>query len=239
MHEFWKRMLFGGALCCPGIAITNASGELINGQFQFSGNVPDLLEWDGSYDNYGSRNYVSTGVNESFDESGGFEMLPFGQIGRGGVPGTFNPYVLDAHVQASGSGTMTALGGAYVRLYERSSHNAYAFISGVRALASFSFTLTEAARFELRVHDFGFSNDYGSGSVLFEEIGGATIYEDFTPGGGPNGLVASGVLQAGDYRVLTHSSLGVGDIELLVFPAPSAAAALLGAGLLAHRRRRR
>ncbi|MEQ8769085.1 MAG: hypothetical protein RIB60_01095 [Phycisphaerales bacterium] len=235
MRGIWSGMLFGGAIFCAGLGVADARGEVVNDQFRFVGDVSDEYQWDGTYNGYGSPNYVSVG-NNSFDVAGGRGILAFDQSAMGGTAYSF-PYARE-DVRVTGVGAETA-GGLDARLSASASiGNAYDFPSGPSATAEMTFTLTSAMSFELELFSFAYDNATGAGGIVLEEIGGPVIYQSPALFASP-GVVALGELQAGDYRfVVGLFGNGSGDAELRIFPAPGTAAGLAAFGVLACRRRR-
>ncbi len=229
-----RGMLFGGAIFCAGLAGADARGEVVNELFRFTGDVSDEYQWDGTYV-YGSPNYVSVG-NNSFDVSGGLGIAPFSQSAMGGAQFGF-PYPRE-DVTVSGVATETAGGGLDTRLAASASVNpAYDFPYGPTAVAELAFTLTASMSFELELYSFAYDNDTGSGSLVLQEVGGGLIYS-ISPFDSA-GVVASGTLDAGDYRFRVYTSGNAsGDAELRIFPAPGPALTIGVAGLFAVRRRR-
>jgi len=229
MSNHTERALFGGAIFCAGLASVGhaqVSGE----EFRFSADVTD--QYDG---------YTNTGVNESFDIQGGFEIVPFDRAARGGSAYDF-PYARqDARV--TGDAQELDGGGVYARLStDVMPGYGYDFPFGPDSSASMAFTVESEMRFELTLNRFSFDNDRGFGSHGLLEVGGDSIFvandfADFTDG---SVLVASGTLGPGEYLLFSNSfGLAEGDISLGVFvPAPGSVAGLLGLSLVAARRKR-
>lgn len=240
MRKITNRIIFGGTLFITSLSVQDACGEVMNAEFKFSADVNDQYVWDGTFDKNGQQNYVSSG-NDSFDVTGGFDVVPLDRSGWGGTESDF-PYPFQ-QFNVTGVANEFADGGVYARLGTSVSPGTiFDFPSGgtPRARASMTFTLTSAMSFELMVHGFFFDNDLGSGYFGLQEIGGSDIYTSFDFFDTTPALVASGILEPGEYRFFSNSTGGAtGDVSLLVFaPAPGSAAVFLVTGMVVARRRR-
>ncbi len=239
MRGYCKGMLFGGAVFCAGLCAADAPGDVVGEQFVFRGTVDNVFEWDGTYNTYGSRNYVDTGVNDSFLVSGGLEVSPFNRSVEGGYIG--NSFI-GWHRASVGADVIETVGGGIDARLNVSARQVYGFHYDPppfpSASATFQFTLTQAMVFDVEALWFGFDNDIGSAGVLLREVGGGVLFAPNTFDS--DSLTASGLLGPGTYE-LTGSASGSGswDVRLsIAVPAPPSAVGVAGVAFLARRRRR-
>ncbi|MEL6796810.1 MAG: PEP-CTERM sorting domain-containing protein [Planctomycetota bacterium] len=228
-----KTMLFGGALMCAGLHAVAAEAQVSDVIISYAADVPNQFAYDpdGPY----TPSYVDTGINESFDVTGGLELLPFDRVAIGGGPYAYG-FLSQDGVGVSGDGSLSpsgafefsgrvGAGGSYVTEF-----------SEFGGSVSIEFTVDSPSPFELSASG-SYDNDYGSagfslrssdGSLLFSQ----TTFLDFDD-------LFSGTLEPDTYTLSFGARrLGGVDLEFSVIPAPTTSALLaLGASVVLRRRR--
>jgi len=206
-----------GALVVSGLAMP-ASAQVSDVSLRFEADLPDIVD-------------VNTGDslgNESFLDQGGIELLPYSRSGEGG----FNDIVASASMTAE-----LAADGSFTGSGVNSVTDPYITPSGAFSSTTLEFTVSGSVIYEFEYIGF-FDNDGGWYSAVLTGLSGS-VFASSPVFPGENEEMFSGVLPAGEYKLVTFG-ISRGDISysFSFIPAPASGVLLGFAGVLGVRRRR-
>lgn len=240
-----RACLFGGALLCAGLSesqiITNVTtqfrGDTDIGVYELNPAYPDL-------EPYEPYIYIE---NQSFDISGGAELLPFDRQAIGVIPFTTTDNQSDTYVRVRAE--QVGLDGRFAVEYqvtaEARSAYSYGYVTSNASL-TIGFDVDREWTFTNEVVPFG--NQVLAGISVFDVVAGEVILsEEFDPRDNiPTLDDIEATFPAGSYQIIVSAqgrtdSLGEnGSIsgQFAIVPSPASAVGLCVGSLLATRRRR-